>query len=471
VENWGYLSLIRRWWWTLLVATWVAGLLAFVVAIQIPPTFESRARLLVGPINTDLNTLRAGGQLVQTYAELVTSRPLLESTVEELGLDLDASDLEENVTASPDDVRRLLTIRVQSSDPDDAAAIANTLAQELIQLASGGAGPARPEGELSIIEFAEPSGSPVAPQVSLLVILAAIAGLLGALVLILLVEFFSDRIRGQGELAELARSPVLASVALPEGATGRQPTLLFEPPPGSVDFSLLATKIRATDDGAIRRLVVVGLKEADDAGAVAANLAAALAAQGTSAALIDAEGSARGITARLRLDDRPGLSSLIDHPRTTIDRFDLPAVRGVTVVPTGEEPVQVDSPAAAAAILDRIGAGHDVLVVHAAPAATSAAALSWASAADAVLLVVPADGGSRGPVIATADNLSVIGARLLGVVRLADRPTRRISSRRSAGGAEATTRASATAQATPAPESIGDRPAARRSRESAPRRR
>jgi receptor protein-tyrosine kinase len=465
------LSLIRRWWWTLLVATWVAGLLAFVVAIQIPPTFESRARLLVGPINTDLNTLRAGGQLVQTYAELVTSRPLLESTVEELGLDIDASDLEESVTASPDDVRRLLTIRVQSGEPDDAAAIANTLAQELIQLASGGAGPARPEGELSIIEFAEASGSPVAPQVSLLVILAAAAGLLGALVLILLVEFFSDRIRSQEELAELARSPVLGLVALPEGAVGRQPTLLFEPPPGSVDFSLLATKIRATDDGALRRLLVVGLKEADDSGAVAANLAAALAGQGASAALVDAAGSARGISARLRVADRPGLDRLIEDPRVTLARLDLPTVRGVTVVPTGEEPDLIDTPAAAAAVLDRLAAGHDVLVVHAAPAATSAAALSWASAADAVLLVVPADGGSRGPVTATAENLSVIGARLLGVVRLADRPARRIAGRRRAGDAEAADGRSPAGQATPVADPLADGTTTRRSREPAARRR
>ena len=68
----GYIAVVRRWWWTLLVAAWVAGLTGFLVASQIAPTYESRVSLLVGPINTDQNTLRASGQLVQTYAQLVT---------------------------------------------------------------------------------------------------------------------------------------------------------------------------------------------------------------------------------------------------------------------------------------------------------------------------------------------------------------------------------------------------------------
>jgi capsular polysaccharide biosynthesis protein len=427
VDNWGYLSLIRRWWWTLLVATWVAGLLAFVVAIQIPPTFESRVRLLVGPINTDLNTLRAGGQLVQTYAELVTSRPLLESTVDELGLTIDVADLQENVSASPDDVRRLLTIRVQSGSPDDAATIANTLAQELIQLASGGAGPARPEGELSIIEFAEAPTSAVAPQVSLLVILASVAGLLGATVLVLLVEFFSDRVRSSDELQGLAGAPILGSVALPDGALGRQPRVLFEAGPGSVDFSLLATKIRAIDDGAIRRLVVFGLRDNDNSGAVAANLAAALVSSGASAALIDAAGGSRGISSRLAATGEPGLAELLADPSRTIDDLDPVAVRGVTIVPGALEPVALDGPADATRALDRVAIDHDLVVIHAPPAATTAVGLTWATVADAALLVVPADGGGRQPVVATSENLSIVGARLIGVVALAGRPARRLT--------------------------------------------
>ena len=64
----GYFAVVRRWWWTLLVAAWVAGLAGFYVASRIPPTYESSVQLLVGPLNTDDETLRASGQLIQTDA-------------------------------------------------------------------------------------------------------------------------------------------------------------------------------------------------------------------------------------------------------------------------------------------------------------------------------------------------------------------------------------------------------------------
>ena len=86
MELTGYLAILRRWWWTLLVAVWVAALLGYLLGTRIDPTYESSVRMLVGPINTDTNTLRASGQLVQTYAELATSQPLLASTVADLGL-------------------------------------------------------------------------------------------------------------------------------------------------------------------------------------------------------------------------------------------------------------------------------------------------------------------------------------------------------------------------------------------------
>ena len=68
MELTGYLAVARRWWWTLLVATWVAAMAGLLVATRITPTYEAQAQLLVGPINTDSDTLRASGLLVQTYA-------------------------------------------------------------------------------------------------------------------------------------------------------------------------------------------------------------------------------------------------------------------------------------------------------------------------------------------------------------------------------------------------------------------
>ena len=194
----GYLAIVRRWWWTLIVAAWIAGLTGYLVASTIPPTYEAQAKVLVGPLNTDTDTLRASGLLVQTYAQYVTTREVLTSTIQELGLDLDPADLAESVRVTANDITRILTIRVQADDPTQAASLANTMATELEQLTSSGL--SRPEGLIQIIEFAEPSATPVAPQVSLIVMLAAFAGVIVAIVVILLLEYFGDTIRTGREL-------------------------------------------------------------------------------------------------------------------------------------------------------------------------------------------------------------------------------------------------------------------------------
>ena len=134
----GYLATARRWWWTLLVATWVAGLAGYLVATQIPPTYEARAQLLVGPYEGDLNTLRASGQLALTYAELVTVRPRLEEAITRLGLDATSAELDAATRVIANDTNRTLSIRVQDADPARAAEVANTLAGLLTELVSTG---------------------------------------------------------------------------------------------------------------------------------------------------------------------------------------------------------------------------------------------------------------------------------------------------------------------------------------------
>ena len=150
----GYLAVAKRWWWTLIVAAWIAGLTGYLVATTIQPTYEAQVKVLVGPLNTDTDTLRASGLLVQTYAQYVTTREVLASTIQELGLDLQPDDLAAATRATANDVTRILTIQVEADDPQQASDLANTVATELEQLTSKGL--SRPEGLVQIVEFAQP---------------------------------------------------------------------------------------------------------------------------------------------------------------------------------------------------------------------------------------------------------------------------------------------------------------------------
>lgn len=82
----GYLPALRRWWPTLLASTIMASLVGVALSMALPPRYEARAQLLVGPVNASQDAQNAAGNLARTYAELVLSETFLSGAVQQLGL-------------------------------------------------------------------------------------------------------------------------------------------------------------------------------------------------------------------------------------------------------------------------------------------------------------------------------------------------------------------------------------------------
>ena len=106
----GYLAVARRWWWTLIVLGLDRRPYRLPRCLAIPPTYESQVKVLVGPLNAPTDALRSSGLLVQTYAQYVTTREVLASTIQELGLDMTPDEFAD--ANSRDGQRR-------HKDPDD----------------------------------------------------------------------------------------------------------------------------------------------------------------------------------------------------------------------------------------------------------------------------------------------------------------------------------------------------------------
>lgn len=139
-----YWNIIRRWWWLFLLAALTAGVATYWFSSRQPVFYEARARLIVGPgvdsPNPDLNALRTGGQLMQTYAKLATTRPMLDTVIDKLGLPTTADILDNNVAIRTDQETQILTIVTTDDNPDRAVSIANAIAEELVGLSSSAAG-------------------------------------------------------------------------------------------------------------------------------------------------------------------------------------------------------------------------------------------------------------------------------------------------------------------------------------------
>lgn len=431
LERSAYLHLLQRWKWTLLLAVWVAGLVGFLGASQIAPTYETSARLLVGPLNTDINTVRAAESLTLTYAELAGTEPPLRRVIDRLGLDVALADLSEAVEITATSATRILEIKVTDTDPARASDVANALADELIELTSTGL--SRPEGELTLVDPAAVPIDAVGPNVLLLTTLSAIAGLLTAGLLGIAIEYVNNSLRGAEELAEVTGSAVLGEVNVGHGYRGTpmQP-LVVEAEPGSrtaLGYRMLASRlpIWEHDDKPLRSILVVGSQPGDQVGELTANLAAILARSGRSVTVIDADDIEAQVTGMFVPDRRTGLSELLALAPSAVtgaDALDNVRVKrapGIDLIPAGRTESRTVREDTVGALLATLAEGSEVVLVSAAPIHRSAQSLLWARHTDGAIVVARAETTRVDNVRHAVDSLRLIDASIIGSVLLVSR--------------------------------------------------
>lgn len=462
MELTGFVPLVRRWWPLLLLTTVIAGVAANVLASRLAPTYEASVSLLTGPINTDFGTLRASGELARTYSELATSGPVLEAAAKEAGVTGTTEELADSVAASANQVTRIVTVRVRDGDPGRAAEFANALARRLTVLSTrvpqqdteaidelmrAEEITALPEvtqgrirgavtrvfgqptaGRLQVVDEAQPVDDPVAPPISLLTMLGALAGLIMAGAFALVREFSADAVLGEEELAHLTAAPVLGAVdGLPAGAGGAD-VLVVEASPESrtaESYRVLAAKIGLSEeDEPSRSLLVIGSEAGDRSGLLAANLAAAIAETDARVTLVDANTTDGEITKALGLAEQAGYAELLasvasaDGAGLQLDGLRVRRSEDLDVLPRGQRSDAgfLIEPDRARVLLDRLLGEADVVVLNAPPIERSPSGLVWARVADATVLVVREGRSKREDVSDAVKSLSLVGANLIGTV-------------------------------------------------------
>lgn len=417
MEITGLVPIMRRWAVVIIMATIIAGGIGLVLGLTATPTYESRSQLLIGPLNTDSDTLRASQQLASTYSEIAGSNPLLISVAGQLKVPV--KEIRTGVRVRSDTATRLITIRVRNSNARTASMVANAIAKAMIQRTQGAV--VRPEGSLTLTDPASVPKSPIAPRVRLIVPLAAASGLLGAVTLVLLIEYLSDSAKSEDEVEDLAGVVCLPVVS---GRIGRNASTGLIARDASAktlsDHRLVATHVELAASH-MRCVLVVGLADDDGTGTLAANLATIYAGRRDRVTLVDA--GVGEITRFAGLRDLPGLSEALAHPGTVgsfVSRPVAPVPAGIVGVGTSGrlEAVRVGD---ASRLIDELAGPPsdtptDLVVVHAPSPLTSAAALVWARVADATILGVRRDRTRRDAVSAAATNLRTTGARLVAAV-------------------------------------------------------
>lgn len=129
-----YIAMFRRWWWLLLVGVLVGGGIGYITNRPGEPIYQAKTTLIIGDFiqNGNAGDLATSQRLAQSYAEMIRREPILRVAIEELDLPMDWTALRGAVNGRLVPNTQLFEIYVTSSDPDQAKALADEVANQLI---------------------------------------------------------------------------------------------------------------------------------------------------------------------------------------------------------------------------------------------------------------------------------------------------------------------------------------------------
>jgi capsular polysaccharide biosynthesis protein/Mrp family chromosome partitioning ATPase len=403
-----HLKFIRRWWLTLLLAALVAGLSGFVIAERLPATYQAEARILVGPISADRDVLEASSRLVRTYAELASSRPVQQEALDAVGSSRLVSDFAEDVQVRADGETRILTIQVRDGSPEQAADLANAMAAALEGVDT--TVPRLPEGRLSVVQTATPPVERFGPQPAQVAVLAALAGFIAAVLLVIGVDYLSDYVTSPEDLPEGVKLLGVVPNHRRGVRTSKIPVQDAPQSNAALLYQLLARRVTRERPQDVSALVIAGVGRAEAAGEVAANLGLALKRNGQRVRLLDVDGDRHVADNALGGDRHVGRDDIVQHD--LLRRSNRRNVRsGVLRQDGGAIGAQAIELTISKARVDT-----DVVLIVPPPLASSPMGWMWSQFADAVILVAQAEQTGRRNLDQAVIGGSRVGARIMGVV-------------------------------------------------------
>jgi Mrp family chromosome partitioning ATPase/capsular polysaccharide biosynthesis protein len=384
-----------------------------------PRRYTATASVAATPLPTVTADHGTVQDLQATIAAVADSPSVVSDLATRLGYHGSLATLRNDIWAERVPGTALIGVHVESATAAFAARAANQLAGML--------GDYDPTGGQFRFSIVAPAAVPTcfsSPDLTATIVLAVLAGIVLAIAAALLRERLAGRVDDRGQLAVLARTPVLTR--LPRPADPNEKSTDVQGGPGAAAFRELRVGLEYATSDEPTSLVVLTPAVRDDAAAwTAVNLAGALAVVEHRVLVIDADFAAVQPHPAFK-SKGPGLADVLRGDVELRDAVRPTQVSGVSVLPAGNL-----AGASAATLLElhfhqamaQIHKQVDVILVHCAPVAESDDALVMA-AGNALLVSVPAGRVRPRAVSDLAGRIHRTRVRLVGAVLLGGRTRR-----------------------------------------------
>ncbi|MFJ5759279.1 YveK family protein [Neobacillus sp. NPDC093182] len=201
----------------IILITMTAGLASGVISyFFITPIYQATSQILVNQAKNEqglynYNEVQTNLQLINTYNVIIKGAPILDKVIAQLDLDMTAEQLKGNITVSSETDSQVVNVSVQNPDPNIAADIANKTVEvfqkEIVNLMS-----------VDNVKIFAPATvaenqAPIKPQPVMNVAIAIVVGLMAAVGLAFLLEYFDNTIKNEQDIEKILELPILGVIA------------------------------------------------------------------------------------------------------------------------------------------------------------------------------------------------------------------------------------------------------------------
>ena len=209
-------ALWKRAWLIILVAVLAAGATFGAVKLLVTPTYRSS---FTAYVNNKDNSANVNGQLsssdivasqnlVNTYAQIITSQTLLEKACKRADMDFSYRQLKEAVTTRIANETEIIEVRVTLDDPQRAA----DLARAIVMVAPESISDIVTGSSMKIVDRPMVPDKQFAPNYLKMTVLGFLLGFLLAVVVIVVRELLDTHIRDAEGLEERFQIPILGEI-------------------------------------------------------------------------------------------------------------------------------------------------------------------------------------------------------------------------------------------------------------------
>ena len=208
------IALFKRYLILIIAAGLIGGICTYCVySWFVDPVYEASAKMIVnsrqeqtGSMTNDQIT--SAQKLVDTYAIIIRSRPVLEPVVEKLDLKMSVESLTSMITVTSVNDTQVMQIAVRSTNPEQALQIV----EQIVEICPDIIINAVEAGSVKTIEPAYLKKAPVGPNTNLYTVVAACLAMVVVVVIVLLRHILDNTYKSEADLRNELELPVLGVI-------------------------------------------------------------------------------------------------------------------------------------------------------------------------------------------------------------------------------------------------------------------